>query len=102
MALHFYSILHFYSATCIFIRQSQKLLRQTTKKETSKIYSSIEDRPEKSNDFSLVLPTLRAYKVLDKVAKSPSGNSARIYVPKSWVGKKVRVLLLEELGEFEE
>lgn len=46
--------------------------------------------------------TARAYKVLDKVARSPSGNSARIYVPKSWAGKKVRVLLLEKLGEFEE
>ena len=36
------------------------------------------------------------YQVVDKEVKVQS-NSGAIYVPKSWVGKKVRVLLLEPL-----
>ena len=37
---------------------------------------------------------LEAYQVIEKVVKS-SGNSGRVYVPKEWVGKRVKVLLLE-------
>jgi len=39
---------------------------------------------------------LEAYQVIEKEVKS-SGNSGRVYVPKEWIGKKVKVLLLEPL-----
>jgi len=37
-----------------------------------------------------------AYQVLDKTVKS-IGNSWGILVPKKWVGRRVKVLLLEEV-----
>ena len=37
---------------------------------------------------------MEGYEVIEKVAES-SGNSGRIYVPKKWIGKKVRVVLLQ-------
>jgi putative transposon-encoded protein len=36
------------------------------------------------------------YQVIEKTVKS-SGNSGRVYVPKEWVGKKVKILLMEPL-----
>jgi putative transposon-encoded protein len=41
-----------------------------------------------------------AYQVLDKTVKS-IGNSGGILVPKKWVGKKVKILLLEDVAEEE-
>jgi putative transposon-encoded protein len=41
-----------------------------------------------------------AYQVLDKTVKS-IGNSGGILVPKKWVGRRVKVLLLEEVDEDE-
>jgi putative transposon-encoded protein len=41
-----------------------------------------------------------AYQVLDKTVKS-IGNSGGVLVPKKWVGKKVKILLLEEVAEEE-
>jgi putative transposon-encoded protein len=41
--------------------------------------------------------TVRAYQVLEKTVKE-SGNSGRVYVPKEWVGRKVKVMLLEPLS----
>jgi len=38
---------------------------------------------------------IEAYQAIDKEAKA-FGNTAHILVPKGWVGKKVKVLLLEE------
>ena len=38
---------------------------------------------------------MEGYEVVEKVAEK-GGNSARIYVPKRWVGKKVRAVLIEE------
>lgn len=38
---------------------------------------------------------MEGYEVVEKVADK-GGNSARIYAPKHWVGKKVRVVLLEK------
>ncbi len=35
------------------------------------------------------------FEVVEKVAER-GGNSARIYVPKKWIGKKVRAVLIEE------
>ena len=40
----------------------------------------------------------KAYQVIDKTVKS-IGNSGGILVPKKWIGKKVKVLLIEEPGE---
>ena len=37
---------------------------------------------------------MEGYEVVEKVADA-GGNSARIYVPKHWVGKKVRAVLIE-------
>ena len=38
---------------------------------------------------------LKGYEALEKVAQA-GGNSARVYVPKNWKGKKVKVILLEK------
>lgn len=38
---------------------------------------------------------MKGYEALEKVAHG-GGNSARIYVPKNWEGKKVKVVLLEK------
>jgi len=44
---------------------------------------------------------LRAYDVLEKEVKK-TGNSGRIYVPPSWIGKRVKVILLDPLNEVDE
>ena len=41
---------------------------------------------------------LNAYQVSDKIVKS-GGNSGRVYVPVDWIGKRVKILLLEPLDE---
>ncbi len=38
---------------------------------------------------------MEGYEVVEKVAKS-CATSARVLVPKSWIGKKVRVVRLEK------
>ena len=45
--------------------------------------------------------TVDAYQVIEKTVK-PSGNSGRVYVPTDWVGKKVKILLLESLNKISE
>ena len=37
---------------------------------------------------------MEGYEVIEKIAQA-GGNSARIYVPKKWEGKKVRAVLIE-------
>ncbi len=37
---------------------------------------------------------MEGYEVVEKTAEI-GGNSARIYVPKHWLGKRVRAVLLE-------
>ena len=37
---------------------------------------------------------VEGYEVLEKVVK-PAGNTGRIYLPKGWEGKKVKIILLE-------
>lgn len=37
---------------------------------------------------------MEGYEVVEKVAER-GGNSARIYVPKHWLGKRVRAVLME-------
>lgn len=39
---------------------------------------------------------IEAYEIIEKVVKT-SGNSGRVYVPIDWVGKKVKILLIEPL-----
>ncbi|NJD77295.1 MAG: DUF2080 family transposase-associated protein [Candidatus Methanoperedens sp.] len=39
---------------------------------------------------------VQAYQVVEKTVKL-SGNSGRVYVPKEWVGKRVKVFLLEQV-----
>lgn len=40
--------------------------------------------------------TTRAFQVIDRPVKA-MGNSAGIYLPKEWIGKQVKVLLIEPL-----
>ena len=37
---------------------------------------------------------LEGFEAIEKIAQA-GGNSARIYVPKNWLGKKVKAVLLE-------
>lgn len=37
---------------------------------------------------------MKGYEVVEKIAK-PCATSARVLVPKGWIGKKVRVVRLE-------
>ena len=39
---------------------------------------------------------VEAYQVIEKVVKS-GGNSGRVYVPIDWIGKRVKILLVEPL-----
>lgn len=39
---------------------------------------------------------LEGYAVIEKLVK-PVGNAGGIYTPKEWIGKHVKVILLEEL-----
>lgn len=41
---------------------------------------------------------LEAYQVIEKEVAS-SGNSGRVYVPKEWIGKKVKIVLIDPLEE---
>jgi putative transposon-encoded protein len=41
---------------------------------------------------------ITAYQIVEKTVKQ-SGNSGRVYVPIDWVGKKVKVVLIEPLQE---
>ena len=47
-------------------------------------------------EFSI---TTVGYALEDKVAKKASEKATHVYMPASWEGKKVRVILLEELEE---
>jgi len=44
--------------------------------------------------------TLDAYQVIEKVVKS-GGNSGRVYVPREWIGKKVKIVLVEPTDDKE-
>jgi len=39
---------------------------------------------------------IEAYQVIEKIVKS-GGNSGRVYVPVDWIGKRVKILLMEPL-----
>jgi len=40
------------------------------------------------------------YQVIEKTV-SVGGNSGRVYVPREWVGKKVKIVLIEPLDHDE-
>ena len=42
----------------------------------------------------LIEMNIKGYEAIEKIA-TKGGNSARVYVPKQWEGKKVKVILLE-------
>ena len=44
---------------------------------------------------TLIEMKMNGYEVVEKVAQA-GGNSARLYVPKHWKGKKVKAILLEK------
>lgn len=44
---------------------------------------------------------LRVYDILEKEVKR-TGHSGRIYVPPSWIGKRVKIILLDPLDEVDE
>jgi putative transposon-encoded protein len=50
------------------------------------------------DDTEIMEIKINAYQIIEKLVK-PSGNSGRVYVPINWVGKKVKVVLLEPLPE---
>lgn len=39
-----------------------------------------------------------AFQVVDRIAK-PAGSSTHVYVPKAWNGRRVKILLLEDITE---
>ena len=41
-----------------------------------------------------ILMKMEGYEVIEKKAER-GGNSTRIYLPKHWIGKKVRAVLIE-------
>ncbi len=41
---------------------------------------------------------INAYQIVEKTVKQ-SGNSGRVYVPIEWIGKKVKVALMEPIDE---
>jgi len=45
--------------------------------------------------------TLNAEQAMEKIVK-PSGNSGRVYAPKAWIGKRVKILLLEDVSKEKE
>jgi len=44
---------------------------------------------------TLIEIKMKGYEALEKIAQA-GGNSSRVYVPKHWKGKKVKVILLEK------
>jgi putative transposon-encoded protein len=40
----------------------------------------------------------KAFQAIDRIVKG-IGNSGGIYLPKEWIGKKVKVLLVEDTGK---
>lgn len=41
---------------------------------------------------------ITGYQIIEKIVKQ-SGNSGRVYVPIEWIGKKVKVVLVEPIDE---
>lgn len=39
---------------------------------------------------------INGYQIVEKIVK-PSGNTGRVYVPVDWIGKKVKIVLIEPI-----
>lgn len=50
---------------------------------------------------SLMKAEVSGYEIIEKIVK-PSGNSGRVYVPVDWVGKKVKIVLLDPVDKNQE
>jgi len=48
----------------------------------------------KSKEPKAVVMKMEGYEMIEKVAK-PSGTTARILVPRHWIGKRVRAVRLD-------
>ncbi|MDV0442358.1 DUF2080 family transposase-associated protein [Methanorbis furvi] len=42
---------------------------------------------------------LSGYAMVEKMVKAGTNTSGRVYVPKSWIGRRVTVVLLDEPGD---
>lgn len=42
---------------------------------------------------------LTGYDVVEKIVKAGTNTSGRVYVPKSWIGRRVKVILIDEPGD---
>lgn len=47
-----------------------------------------------------ILMQMEGYEIVEKKADA-GGNSGRVYVPKHWIGKKVRIVLIEPIKKEE-
>lgn len=65
-------------------------IRGDTVQET---YFAQKEHYDRHNSMQIVLT---AYDTINKTVK-PEGNSGRVYIPRSWIGKRVKVVLLEPL-----
>ena len=54
-----------------------------------------------TSDSAEIEVKLSAYQVIEKKVKKGNNSSGRIYVPKSWEGKRVNICLLENIDEGE-
>ena len=54
-----------------------------------------------TSDSAEIEVKLSAYQVIEKKVKKGNNSSGRIYVPKSWEGKRVKICLLENIDEGE-
>lgn len=48
------------------------------------------------NDNHIMELKVQGYQVIEKEVAIGSKTSGRVYVPKEWIGKKVKIILLEE------
>jgi len=42
--------------------------------------------------------TIEGYEVIEKTVKG-GGNSGRVYLPKFWIGKRVKIILLDRVNK---
>ena len=50
----------------------------------------------KAKDYTI---PIKGYEMIKKIAGKRSGNSAYVYLPAKWAGKKIAVILLEEVED---
>lgn len=68
-------------------------IRGVTAQET---YEAQQKHADRHKSLHIILT---GFEVIEKTAR-PHGNGAAVSVPKAWVGKRVKVVLLEPLDSF--